>query len=98
MQAAATFLAPSALRSQAAICIGYATPLFIAYLFEARRKLRFARQQGLLQREAQTDNGSAISFVGCVVDDAFVSALAYFNLMSMCNAMVVAGVTYVHGR
>lgn len=34
---------------QATFCIGYATPLFLAYAIEYRAKLAFARRNGLLR-------------------------------------------------
>lgn len=68
--------------------MGFLAPLFIAYVIEARAKLRFARQLRLNRgsNAAYIELGSAIS---CIL--AFLNILLLANILSVTMVLTVYG-------
>lgn len=84
---------------QAAVCIGYVTPLYVAYVVEARSKLAFARRLGLLRRFLVTDFAAQFNVaLGQGIESTVVVLLAYFNLMALANTLVVFVLTRAHSE
>lgn len=79
---------------QAAVCLGYITPLYFAYVIEARAKLTFARRNGLL-RSGDASAFTSHIFLGTAIEDAPVVALAYANLMALSSIVTVAAVEHL---
>lgn len=79
---------------QTTVCFGLVTPLFVSYVLEARAKLRFAQQWGLMPsananwRPILYDMLIQRSFV-----DVVALALLYFNIILWANVVVVGVVT-----
>lgn len=80
---------------QAAICIGYVTPLFITYLMEARAKLAFARRNRLLLSAVECTDVAVIAMpVVPSVDNAAIMLMRYVNLVFFCCIAGSAAVQY----
>lgn len=84
---------------QAAICVGYITPLFISYVIEARHKLRFARRHGLLRRDQFREGlGMDSLLISLRIDDSFVLALFYVNVVLLTNMVVMIAILRFHSQ
>lgn len=84
---------------QVAICISCATPLFFAYVNEARITLAFARQV-LLQRAPQQGRPGARSahdLASPFTESNVICLMLWLNLMMAANAATVKAVEFFFG-
>lgn len=84
--------------SQAAICGGYLTPLFIAYVVEKRAKLAFARKNGLLRETLSMDGSGQFNVaLGSSIESNVIVALTYVNMLILGNLLVVIVISHSFG-
>lgn len=80
---------PRAAWLQAAICLGFVTPLFLAYAVEARHKLAFARQLRLLPPASEAWLWDGREVLLPYLDSKLTCCLLWLNVTLLVNIFTV---------